>query len=233
MKTRYIWLLVVGVLSIVVVLGIGFWIYFTHFNGQASVDSRNWADFATFNGYFVGIINMLFVGIIGFITYRTTHEFNLTQLRPLIILATEEPITRTGQNPISWYVVNGANSPASNVLVRFSFEPDGDTFSKWVSCYPLSANSKQELPWLHWANRIEVCYADITEKKFYRYMFKDLTGETKSISMKEFNGCLKEAKDNRDNNTTNLRDKLIIHLGNGGSLQSQSYKMFILKQIFK
>lgn len=129
-------------------------------------------------------------------------------------------------------MVNGANSPATNVIVRFSFDSTGNNFSKWVSCYPLSQNSKKELAWLHWANRIEVCYCDITERKFFRYQYQDLNGRTSQIKKEEYLACLEEARNNRANNTINLRDKLSTYLKSGGQLSDINYRNFIIPLIF-
>ena len=62
--------------------------------------------------------------------------------------------------------------------------------------------------WIHWADKIEICFSDLTGDRYYLFEFMDYYGQTKEISRKDFYAYLKEATDNRNNNITHIRDKI-------------------------
>jgi len=194
------------IISLLILSG-GFFLYFSHFNGQYSSKVDDWANFATFNGYFVNVLTLLILGYISFITYKATNNFNKLQIRPLLYLTVDYPQQIKNTFKDSWYVVNGANYPAINLLVRFTQDRQSQTFSKWVSCTSLSGTDKKELFWVHFADVIEICYSDLTEEKFYLLEYKDYNGKIKPISKTEYAANLSEAITNRANNITHLRDK--------------------------
>jgi hypothetical protein len=181
-------------------------LYFTHFNTSFSKVSNDWANFATFNSYFVSVISVIILGYISVITYKTTDNFNRLQIKPLLFLALDKPEKVQNEFIIdSWYVENGAKSPAMNLLVRYS--TDKDTFTKWVSCTSLAEKQRLELFWVRYAHKIEISFSDITEKNYYLLEFQDIHGKTRQIKKEEYLDYLDKAKKNSNNNIINIHDK--------------------------
>ncbi|QOI97505.1 MAG: hypothetical protein HRU69_08390 [Flammeovirgaceae bacterium] len=193
-------------ISITILLG-GLILYFSHFNNGYADNSDGWADFATFNGYFLSIVNLIVLGYISLITYEATKAFNRLQIRPLLFITLDKPEQIKGIFKDSWFAVNGAKNPALNLIVRYTTDRKTNSFTKWVSCTSLNENQRLELFWIHWADKIEICFSDLTSERFYRFEFMDYFGQTKEIKREEYFDKLKEAKNNRDNNMTHLRDK--------------------------
>ena len=63
---------------------VGFVIYFFKFSSGFSIDSKNWAEFGTFNRFFVNVSSLILIGIISYVTYKTTHTFNNLQVTPIL-----------------------------------------------------------------------------------------------------------------------------------------------------
>lgn len=202
---RYLAFLLLLSISIIVA---GLILYFTHFSRTFSNNASDWADFAAFNSYFLSIVTLIILGYISLLTFRTTHAFNRLQIKPLIFITLEKPEQITGQFKDSWYVNNGAKNAALNLIVRYTTNRKSEPFTKWVSCTSLAENRKLELFWIHWADKIEICFSDLTDDRFYLFEFMDYYGHTREISRENFYTYLKEAADNRTNNMTHLRDKL-------------------------
>lgn len=201
-------LIAVAVTSILV-LGIGFFLYFKYFNSNYSANSDDWANFATFNGYFVNIVSLLILGYLSYLTFVATEHYNKMQLRPILFLVTDIPWQI--ENPPfkdTWVVINGAKNPALNILVRYTESRESNVFSRWVSCGSLAENGKLELFWVHWADKIEICFTDLSQEKYYLYEFLDFNGKTKQINRDDYLRIFQDATDNRNNNITHLRDKL-------------------------
>jgi hypothetical protein len=168
--------------------------------------SEEWANFASFNGYFVNVLSLLIIGYISFITYKATNNFNKLQISPLLYLTIDSP-SQVKNLKDCWYVINGANYPAINLLVRYTFDRKINEYSKWVSCTSLSGNDKKELFWIHWADKIEICYSDLTQERFYLLEYVDHNAKNKPISEKEYVSNFNDAIANRENNIIALRDK--------------------------
>lgn len=193
----------------ILVLGIGFFLYFRYFNSSYSTNSNDWANFATFNGYFVNIVSLIILGYLSYLTFVATEHYNKMQMRPIVFLVTDTP--RQIENPPfkdTWFVVNGAKNPALNILVRYAESRDSKEFSRWVACGSLAENSKLELFWVHYADKIEICFTDLSQEKYYLYEFLDFNGITNQINKKDYLRNFQDATDNRNNNITHLRDKL-------------------------
>lgn len=203
--TKLIFWIVILSIAIIVV---GLIFYFTHFNNAYSSASGDWANFATFNGYFLSIVNLIVLGYISFITYQTTQAFNRLQIRPLLFITLNKPEQIREVFKDSWFVNNGAKNAALNLIVRYTTNRNGEPFTKWVSCTSLGENQRMELFWIHWADKIEICFTDLSGERFYLFAFVDYNGHTIEINNKEYSDFLQQAVDNRDNNMTSLRDKL-------------------------
>lgn len=199
-----IWIIIFSI----AIISVGLILYFTHFNHTYSDDAGDWADFAAFNGYFLSIINLIILGYISYVTFKTTHTFNRLQIRPLLFITLDKPQEITGTFKDSWYVTNGAKNAALNLIVRYTTNRTTDAFTKWVSCTSLAENQRLELFWVHWADKIEICFTDLTNERFYSFEFMDYNGQIKEITRQEYSAFLQQAADNRDNNMTHLRDKL-------------------------
>lgn len=204
----FIWTIVISILILVC----GLILYFTHFNNNYANNSNEWADFATFNSFFLSIVNLIVLGYISHITYELTKAFNRLQIRPLLFITLDKPEQIQGKFKDSWFAVNGAKYPALNLIVRYTTDRKSNSFTKWVSCTSLGENQRLELFWIHWADKIEICFGDLTSERFYKFEFMDYLGQTKEIARKEYLEKLKEAEDNRDNNVTHLRDKFEKYL---------------------
>lgn len=192
----------------------GLILYFSHFNNSYTNNSNDWADFATFNGYFLSIVNLIILGYIAIISYEATKAFNKLQIRPLLFITIDKPKQIQGVFKNSWFAVNGAKHPALNLIVRYSTDRNSNSFTKWVSCTSLNENQKLELFWVHWADKIEICYSDITSEKFYKFEFIDYFGKTIEINSNEYYENLKKAEENKNNNITHIHDKLEIYFAN-------------------
>ncbi|MFN6377718.1 MAG: hypothetical protein ACK4WD_00480 [Flavobacteriales bacterium] len=201
---KLIWIIL---LSIVVII-VGLILYFSHFSGKYSDKSDDLSNFATFNGYFLSIINLIILGYISYITFQTTHTYNRLQIRPLLFITLDKPEQIIGTFKDSWYVINGAKNAALNLIVRYTTDRNSEAFTKWVSCTSLAESQRLELFWVHWADKIEICFTDLTNERFYSFEFMDYSGKTKEISKQEFSEFMRLAAENRDNNLTHLRDKL-------------------------
>lgn len=200
----FIWIII----SSIVIISLGLILYFTHFSGGYSDKGNDWSDFATFNGYFLSIINLVILGYISYVTFQTTHAFNRLQIRPLLFITLDKPEQIIGTFKDSWYVTNGAKNAALNLIVRYSTNRNTEAFTKWVSCTSLAENQRLELFWIHWADKIEICFTDLANERFYSFEFMDYIGQTKEITRDQYLAFLQEAVNNRDNNMTHLRDKL-------------------------
>lgn len=198
---------IIVIITSLIIICVGFLLYFTEFSGSYSSDSSKWSDFASFNGYFLDIITFLILGFISFITYNATNHFNKLQTRPLLYLTIDSPVIVNSGLKVSWYVINGASYPAINLLVRYTFKRDSEEYTKWVSCTSLSGNDKKELFWIHWADKIEICYSDLTDERFYLLEYLDHNAKTTSISKKKYYSNLNKAIANKENNIISLRDK--------------------------
>lgn len=212
---KFLWLIIISALIIVG----GFLLYFlgsillylADYNSNISDISSDLANFATFNSYFIGLISVIILGYISFITYRTTNKFNRLQLRPLLFITLDKP--EKIQNEFineSWYVENGAKSPALNLIVRFS--KDAGKYTKWVSCTSLAEKQRLELFWIRPALKIEICYSDIMEENYYLFEFQDLHGKTKELGKSEYLQYSNEAKKNGDNNLTKIYEKYLQYI---------------------
>lgn len=199
-----IWIILLSIIIIV----LGLILYFSHFSGTFSDKSNEWSDFATFNGYFISVINLIILGYISYITFQTTNTFNRLQIRPLLFITLDKPEQIIGTFKDSWYVTNGAKNAALNLIVRYTTDRNSGEFTKWVSCTSLAENQRLELFWIHWADQIEICFTDLTNERFYSFEFKDYNGQTKEITRQQFSEFMEFAANNRNNNMTHLRDKL-------------------------
>lgn len=231
-KEYYKELILISIPLIIIIVGLI--LYFINYNSDFSANSNDWANFAIFNGYFINVISMLIIGYISFLTFQTTQSFHKLQIQPLLYLTVDTP--QRIANSIfkdSWYVLNAAKYPAINLLVRYC--RDSNKYTKWVSCTSLAENQKIELFWIQYANKIEICFTDITKEKFYLFEFQDYNGKTKEIKKDEYQQNLNEAFDNRDNNITNLRDKFekyVYSSGNRESLITKYIDDFIRPNLF-
>lgn len=199
-----IWIIILSI----AIISTGLILYFSHFKGAYSNDAGDWADFATFNGYFLSIINLMILGYISYITFQTTHTFNRLQIRPLLFITLDKPEQITGTFKDSWYVNNGAKNAALNLIVRYTTNKNTEPYTKWVSCTSLAENKRLELFWVHWADKIDICFTDLTNERFYLFEFMDYNGRTREISQDHYLAFTQQASENRDNNMTHLRDKL-------------------------
>lgn len=174
--------LILIVLFSVIIFSVGLVLYFTHFSGTYSTDTNDWADFATFNGYFLSIINLVVLGYISYLTFQATVTFNRLQIRPLLFLTVDKPEQIKEPFKDTWYASNGAKNVAINLIVRYTTNRNTEPYTKWVSCVSLAENHRLELFWIHWADKIEISFSDLTGERFYLFEFMDYTGRTTEIS---------------------------------------------------
>lgn len=196
------------ILLSIVIIFIGLILYFSHFSGSYSDKSDEWSDFATFNGYFISVINLIILGYISYITFQTTNTFNRLQIKPLLFITLDKPEQISGTFKDSWYVINGAKNAALNLIVRYTTDRNSGNFTKWISCTSLAENQRLELFWVHYADKIEICFTDLTYERFYSFEFMDYNGQTKEITRQQFSEFMQLAAKNKSNNMTHLRDKL-------------------------
>ena len=91
---RYLAYLLLLSISIIVA---GLILYFTHFSRAFSNNANDWADFATFNSYFLSIVTLIILGYISVLSFRTTHAFNKLQIKPILFITIDKPEQITGQ----------------------------------------------------------------------------------------------------------------------------------------
>lgn len=200
------------VLSLIIILA-GLILYFTHFRFRFSSDSNAWSNFAIFNGYFLSIVNLVILGYISFITFQTTQAYNNLLIKPLVYINLDGPEEIKSSVKDCWYVNNGAKYPALNLIVRYTFlDQNIKKCTKWVLCTSLAESQRLELFWIHWADKIEICYTDLTEAKCYLYEFANYQGKTIEITKEQYFDYQKEALDNKKNNITHIRDLLESYL---------------------
>ena len=217
----------------IAIIAVGLILYKSHFNGAYSENSDDWANFATFNGYFLSIINLMILGYISYITFQTTHAFNRLQIRPLLFITLNKPEQITGAFKDSWYVNNGAKNVALNLIVRYATDRKTGAYTKWVSCTSLAENQRLELFWVHWSDTIQICFNDLTNEHVYLFEFMDYSGQTREISREQYLTYTKQASENRDNNMTHLRDKFEQYIADERAKGTDPMKNYIANFIEK
>ncbi len=223
--------LILIIIFSIIIIAIGLVLYLSRFNSFYSSSSEVWANFATFNGYFLSIINLIILGYISFITFRTTHIFNRLQVRPLLFITLDKPEQITGIFKDCWFINNGAKNAALNLIVRYTTNRN-KPFTKWISCTSLGENQRLELFWVHRADKIEICFSDLNNEKFYSFEFMDYNGQTREITKKQYDIYLQQAVDNRDNNMTHLRDKFEKYISQEVN-PMENYKKNFIDKILK
>lgn len=101
-------------------------------------------------------------------------------------------------------VVNFTDAPALNLIIRFKKHKDDD-YSRWVTCFTLPAQSREELFWLKFPDVIQVAYHDRQKKNFFVTTFHDSQPIPKRITKKEYDGYAAEGIANRNGNHGRLR----------------------------
>lgn len=214
-------------ISVIIIL-IGLILYFNVFNADFSEASTDWANFAIFNGYFISVISIIILGYISIITYNTTDNFNRLQIKPLIFLTLDKPDKVQPEFLIdSWFVENGSKSPAMNLLVRHW--TNATTYTRWISCTSLSEKQRLELFWVRFANKIEICFSDVTEKNYYLLEFQNIYGKISQINKDEYLKFLEEAKNNSGNNIITLHDKFRQYISSVKNLTVTNYNDNFIK----
>lgn len=167
-------------------------------NTVFQVKFTEWSNIATFCTYFVTIINLILIGYISYLAYKTSDSYNNLIIKPILYLVNKESTKFNIKGQNAWYVVNGAKHSAMNLLVRYNLTEEGK-FTKWVACNSLGENQETELFFILNANKIEICYTDITSKKYYRLDFKDFSGVINDINEDCYKMYLKEAVSDKCN----------------------------------
>lgn len=198
-------------------ISIGVVLYFSRFNSGYSKSSGDWSNFATFIGFFVNLASLFLLGYISFVTFRATTRFNDLQLRPHIYLTEDKVQDQRFGAGLTWVMVNRSNVPASNVIVRFTFM-DKITWTKWIICFSLGRELKQELNWVFWPGIIQVCYANIENTRFFMYEIEDWIGTETEITREGYLQNLRQARQsfyaNGQSliNTNNIKETILIIL---------------------
>jgi len=122
------------------------------------------SDYATFNGYFLSLVNLILVTVISYLVYDTTHRYNQFQMMPILDLMVK------GDN---WHLMNISNVAARNISVRMHSRKSG-IYSKWVACYSLNGQSKIPLPFIKHTIEIQIAYTDTSLTKHKIITYKDL-----------------------------------------------------------
>lgn len=119
--------------------------------GYEGKELEQLAYFSTYQGYFLALVNVILVGFISFLVYRSTDSFNKYQMSPILDFSVKQVNT--------WYLMNCSNAAARNISIRFY----GDYgTSSWISCLTLAGGGELELKWLRNIIWIEVVYANPT-----------------------------------------------------------------------
>jgi hypothetical protein len=94
------------------------------------------------------------------------------------------------------------------VLVRYSFDRNNLSWTEWVNCFSLGSRDRLELYWVHFADVIDVCYADIESRLFFLYSMRDWTGTEISINRQTFNSNLQKARRKKNINDYIITNKI-------------------------
>ena len=179
-KSKYV--VRIAIVLSITLLFIGLISYYNNFDKVISTEPAEWADFATYLSLFVSISNLIFLGVISYITYKTTSTFNNLQTTPLLDFT-----VKYVDDKDSWYLINCSNASARNISVRFHSD---NIVSKWVACYSIVGSSELELPWLRFATKIEAAYTDAMSENYFITSYENLTGEFDKISKSQFETIL-------------------------------------------
>lgn len=147
------------ILLCVTLIILGYVTYMIIYIRSSDIKISELSNFASYNGYFISLCNLLLIGMIAYLTLETTNSYNNLQTTPLLDLTVDQD---------SWYLINSSNAAARNISVRFGFNRYENKFTQWVACYSLNGNEKISLSWLRFADVIEVIYEDAFSRKFYR-----------------------------------------------------------------
>ncbi|MEN6619451.1 MAG: hypothetical protein ABFC28_08155 [Rikenellaceae bacterium] len=194
----------------------GFLLYFWNYHSNFSNSSSDWANFAIFNGYFLNIINMIILGYLYFLVYKTTNEYNKLLIKPILYannIFKNDKITEPELGHYIWVLGNASKHPAVNIIIRHTITKNigektidiGTT--RWISCSSLAGDQSMELFWIYYAYSIEICYTDATEENYYLSTIANLRVTTKTITKEFYEKSIKEADENQNNNIINLMEK--------------------------
>lgn len=172
----------------------GLVLYFLNFHSDYSKASSDWSNFATFISLFINVISLVLLATISFITFLASNRYNQLQLRPHIYLFEATRVNALLLSPRTWQMTNRSSVPAINVLVRYCFNRDEQSWTNWIICFSLGPNLTRELGWVNFADIIEICYTNIENSNSYLYNFKEYTGEERTITQQEYLSNLREAQ---------------------------------------
>lgn len=143
-----------------------FLLYFLNFgnkNFEFSSNSADWANFATFIGLAVSILNL----IIFYYLTMELHKYNLNkdmeEVQPIISFHLKD-----GD---SFYTVeNIGRSVALDLKIKRNFNKETNTWEEGYNYFTLSPGEKIKLNWTHFSMELGAEYKNRHEKKYYSYM---------------------------------------------------------------
>lgn len=218
----------------------GLTLYLLYFNGDFSIDSTQWSNFSTYYSLFINTASLIILGMIGYLTYDTTDKYNKLQNQPLLYIGVDDPLLYTNLYKNSWCVFNASKAPALNLYVRYYYYKDRDGIpSQWITSSSLTGDGKKELFWIHWADKIEIAYSDLTEENYYILSVQD-TNDRKVVPIKKDDFRAIASQSNKYYNIITIRDKFDVYVtnqrlankSNDEILRKDNYYQFISPLLF-
>lgn|GEM_PF-6411118 len=164
------------------------------------IPGKEMSDFATYGGFILGITGL-------FLTlqtmFQTRKQQNLLESPEIDFTLNEQAEHWANKYFNSVKIFNKTDVPAQNILIRYR-QLDTLPYSKWVSCFSLSAHEKIELFWLRYPDAIQAAYHDKSKKRHFMSTKHDSLCDTISITKKEYDAIVEEGKVNRNFNDSHL-----------------------------
>ena len=175
------------------ILIIALFFYFLRFNSGLADQQSIFGVFGDYLNPFLTLISVILLGYISIRANQITETFQHIQLLPHLYLSMEK--SSIVPNDEDWIIRNGYEAPAINILVRMTFNRNSGIYTKWVNCFSLAKELKKEMPWIRWADEIQVMCSDISSVRHFGIIYRDWTGAiNNNVTPQEYNGALQIAR---------------------------------------
>jgi hypothetical protein len=220
----------------IIILGIGIGVYFYRFHGMLSTDQSVFGTFGDYLNPFFTLISIVLLSYISISANYIAQAFNQVQLQPLLFLSFERSEIVDDQE--DWIICNGYEAPAINILVRLTFDRTKGIYTEWVNCFSLAKENTKRLPWIRYADEIQVLWTDISGNRFFSIVYRDWVGTiNNNISKEQYDMALENAKKNSNkNNNLNINDLISRDFekcfSSGGTikLSKKTYEQYLIEK---
>lgn len=150
-------------LLVVIIFCLPYFLNFTRQNFEISPNSTDWANFATFFGLAVSILNLI---IFYYLTMQL-HKYNLNkdieEAQPIISFHLKDG------NPF-YTLENIGRSAALDLKIKQNFNPETEVWEEGYNYFTISPGEKIKLPWSNFSMQLGAEYKNRHGEKYYSYM---------------------------------------------------------------